>query len=1224
MTDILNPPKEDVLAQGRKIPSIGSATSESMTPPQGQPMPIPANPEQMQPQGNPMPMPATSEQGQPMEEEYGQNVFTPEMNPQNIRYSPIETPLPSFNGIDALQEASSTPMQVQAQVEQTQAQLSPDNIREVMGMIRPQPIEWSGKFESDSQEVRDRLVQLQYENRKLIEQNDLGLQNAQFSNTGERSYGVSAVDNGVAARGMLSGIGKDLQDTDDPSRENNTSNRILGWLDRAGRTAGSVLAKTFGYIGGGLALDVGGAVQKKPEALARNAEILEGMDANKMGLANLAPVANEQGKYHINPTKGQWGDYGDHPVLSPILYAANLPQAVLNGLIYDAADLIHGDKGKSDKERSRTLQALQGRDYGASNRWSEDKYLSLQEPENFVSGKLARDDDKYKQNPMADYWDFPEWFEKTPVGKVIPGNEKTNHLLFQTLPALAAEVVTGGLSDWGVSSLVSTARNARKVAKVADAVQETSGAIVKVESESVVPFYETTRVTTTVRTRPAAALEPTGRVMSQRALPPGERISSRISRNNILSEGDLTLNVRSNNELSVLARNTINPVSGKPISKTDRVLSDLEVARLQQQYGNLFDRYGKEIPDIEGSKYIERADGTVGEIVHNPLTIDVPTISNYGDTAKVIQEVDDLGGQLRYALETGQSNTDSIVARIIKADEKMQRAIANTPEEQLYQAYTNKLPNSLITDDQAGVQVGNELIKHQHMLDAQRPVLDQLTEEVDNLKVRVNETMDELNTLPDYKRANIEDSLNTKEMFNPGSVPEVRVQPYNPKLIPPIEELPIRARGLDNTLDETPLWLHGSASSVGIRERDILNGATPSEFGLGTYLTTSQDVADQAAYALRQSNRPPRPDSVEGAPYRTTVDTTRLTKVLNLNDAPGVDVQNIFAKARKSVGLDGFDNTSKRVADMWNQFDVDYANKFNGKVSESVKREFQQKVLLNLQQFGYDGGIFYKNYKKLEESINTPQQVTNRLAAAVEKFRGQYEDYVPIHELRKELGDVSREEFDKAVMKLSKDEAVEMSTMATPTSYTPDQLAAGIPQPVGGSMFFFVPQEGLSKYLNTTNVGKKSTQDLNDAILVNYQPHKLGVVGSNTPLDTPGITKQLEARKWLDQKTFETLPNDVTRSYHLQSKLQFESKVLQDTSEVLVKEQFKQGEIMENLSKLETELEGITYRQKENLLRTEPEMPKLDVQKQIRENDTPCIKVSRGMKGTNKFFDGLK
>ncbi|MDJ0616700.1 MAG: transcription factor RcaD [Calothrix sp. MO_192.B10] len=64
-------------------------------------------------------------------------------------------------------------------------------------------------------------------------------------------------------------------------------------------------------------------------------------------------------------------------------------------------------------------------------------------------------------------------------------------------------------------------------------------------------------------------------------------------------------------------------------------------------------------------------------------------------------------------------------------------------------------------------------------------------------------------------------------------------------------------------------------------------------------------------------------------------------------------------------------------------------------------------------------------------------------------------NYLPIFHLREKLQPpLSRDELDKALYRLEKNDQIELSTLLDPTHYTPEQVATGIPQNVGGSLFF--------------------------------------------------------------------------------------------------------------------------------------------------------------------------
>lgn len=65
------------------------------------------------------------------------------------------------------------------------------------------------------------------------------------------------------------------------------------------------------------------------------------------------------------------------------------------------------------------------------------------------------------------------------------------------------------------------------------------------------------------------------------------------------------------------------------------------------------------------------------------------------------------------------------------------------------------------------------------------------------------------------------------------------------------------------------------------------------------------------------------------------------------------------------------------------------------------------------------------------------------------------DNYLPIFHLRQKLQPpLSREELDKALYRLEESDQIELSKLAEPGDYTPEQVDAGISQFSGGSLFF--------------------------------------------------------------------------------------------------------------------------------------------------------------------------
>jgi len=65
------------------------------------------------------------------------------------------------------------------------------------------------------------------------------------------------------------------------------------------------------------------------------------------------------------------------------------------------------------------------------------------------------------------------------------------------------------------------------------------------------------------------------------------------------------------------------------------------------------------------------------------------------------------------------------------------------------------------------------------------------------------------------------------------------------------------------------------------------------------------------------------------------------------------------------------------------------------------------------------------------------------------------QNYLPLFHLRQKLQPpFSREELDQALYRLQRQDQIELSSLQDATRYTSEQVEAGIPQDIGGSLFF--------------------------------------------------------------------------------------------------------------------------------------------------------------------------
>jgi hypothetical protein len=67
------------------------------------------------------------------------------------------------------------------------------------------------------------------------------------------------------------------------------------------------------------------------------------------------------------------------------------------------------------------------------------------------------------------------------------------------------------------------------------------------------------------------------------------------------------------------------------------------------------------------------------------------------------------------------------------------------------------------------------------------------------------------------------------------------------------------------------------------------------------------------------------------------------------------------------------------------------------------------------------------------------------------------DNYLPIFHLRQKLQPpLSREELDRALYRLQRSDRIELSSLQEAIAYSPEEIEAGIPQDIGGPLFFII------------------------------------------------------------------------------------------------------------------------------------------------------------------------
>jgi predicted transcriptional regulator len=111
-----------------------------------------------------------------------------------------------------------------------------------------------------------------------------------------------------------------------------------------------------------------------------------------------------------------------------------------------------------------------------------------------------------------------------------------------------------------------------------------------------------------------------------------------------------------------------------------------------------------------------------------------------------------------------------------------------------------------------------------------------------------------------------------------------------------------------------------------------------------------------------------------------------------------------------------------------------------------------------------------KNLRVKSEQVSTPDHVESysditsnisdeEILETIKKLDRELgtENYLPIFHVRQKLQPpLLRDDLDQALYRLQKSDKIDFSTLQEVSAYTPEQIDAGIPQNIGGQLFFII------------------------------------------------------------------------------------------------------------------------------------------------------------------------
>lgn len=137
----------------------------------------------------------------------------------------------------------------------------------------------------------------------------------------------------------------------------------------------------------------------------------------------------------------------------------------------------------------------------------------------------------------------------------------------------------------------------------------------------------------------------------------------------------------------------------------------------------------------------------------------------------------------------------------------------------------------------------------------------------------------------------------------------------------------------------------------------------------------------------------------------------------------------------------------------------------SGRGQEYLRDEYTAKgsqPVLNLDMLNNYLGFLRKSLRVQTDEDRKPPKLINKLSDEdiLQTIRDLdlklgRENYLPIFHLREKLQPpLSRKQLDEALYSLQRNGKIELSSLQEASAYTPEQIDAGIPQDIGGSLFF--------------------------------------------------------------------------------------------------------------------------------------------------------------------------
>jgi hypothetical protein len=165
---------------------------------------------------------------------------------------------------------------------------------------------------------------------------------------------------------------------------------------------------------------------------------------------------------------------------------------------------------------------------------------------------------------------------------------------------------------------------------------------------------------------------------------------------------------------------------------------------------------------------------------------------------------------------------------------------------------------------------------------------------------------------------------------------------------------------------------------------------------------------------------------------------------------PAAEKQTVLQK----LGDRGLIQTETKVDEIWltDQGKTYLRSEYSPKGSGNISLSLLHNYLRFLRQPGSKNGL-----QPSQADLATVKLSDAEILQIIQVLDHELgsQNYLPLFHLRQKLQPpLSRDEVDQALYRLQRQDQIELSSLQDATRYTSEQVEAGIPQDIGGSLFF--------------------------------------------------------------------------------------------------------------------------------------------------------------------------